>query len=278
MAIATDFEDTREATNTAPALSFVVDIDGYEGPIDVLLTLAREQKVDVTRISIVQLADQYLGFVTEARRANLELAADYLVMAAWLAYLKSRLLLPDLGSGEEPTGEEMAAALAFQLQRLEAMQDSGRRLMARTRLGREFFACGQPDPLIRATATELEVTLYDLLKGYADHKRRGTTGTLHIEPSTLYTVEDALLRLRQLVGKTPDWESLWRFLPEGLGGGMMTRSALASTFAASLEMVREGKLRLRQSAPFGPIYLSAAGGEAADEPRTEARAKDGDET
>jgi len=254
-----DFEESRPRPDKPSPLAFVVDIDGYEGPIDVLLTLAREQKVDVTRISIMQLADQYLEFVAEARRANLELAADYLVMAAWLAYLKSRLLLPDLGGGEEPSGEEMAAALAFQLQRLEAMQESGRRLMARPQLGRDFFSRGDPDRLAADTTTELEVGLYDLLRAYADQRRRRDVHTLHIEAWTLYTVEDALQRLQRLLGKTPEWESLWRFLPDGLQGGLKARSALASTFAASLELARQGRLRLRQGAAFGPIYVSATG-------------------
>ena len=253
---ADDFTDAAESESTRG--SFVVDLDGYEGPIDVLLTLAREHKLDLTKISILALADQYLEFVTKVRRTNLELAADYLVMAAWLAYLKSRLLLPDLGGEDEPTGEEMAAALAFQLQRLEAMQNAGQRLMARSRLRHDFFPCGAPETFRALVNPILEVTLYDLLKAYGDQKRRGPGGPLHIEPFDIYTVEDALKRLHKLLGSTPDWESLWQFLPEGALEGLVARSAIASTFAASLELAREGKIKLRQSGPFGPIYLKAA--------------------
>ena len=237
--------------------SFVVDLDGFEGPIDVLLSLAREHKLDLTRISILALADQYLEFVTKVRRTNLELAADYLVMAAWLAYLKSRLLLPDLGGEDEPTGEEMAAALAFQLQRLEAMQNAGQRLMTRSRLRHDFFPRGAPETFRALVNPILEVTLYDLLKAYGDQKRRGPGGPLHIEPFDIYTVEDALKRLHKLLGSTPDWESLWQFLPEGALEGLVARSAIASTFAASLELAREGKVKLRQHDAFGPIYLKS---------------------
>jgi segregation and condensation protein A len=246
------------ADGAADATAFVVNLDGFEGPIDVLLMLAREHKLDLTQISILALADQYLAFVTEARRENLELAADYLVMAAWLAYLKSRLLLPDLGEEDEPTGEEMAAALAFQLRRLEVMQESGQQLMGRNRLGREFFGRGAPETFRALLNPILEVTLYDLLKAYGDQSRRVEGGTLHIEAFEIHTVEDALRRLTSLLGSTPDWENLWQFLPESLMEGLIARSAIASTFAASLELAREGKVKLRQSGPFGPIYLKAA--------------------
>ena len=253
---ADDFTDAAESESTRG--SFVVDLDGYEGPIDVLLTLAREHKLDLTKISILALADQYREFVAKVRRANLELAADYLVMAAWLAYLKSRLLLPDLGEEDEPTGEQMAAALAFQLRRLEAMQDAGQKLMARSHLGREFFRRGAPETFRALINPVLEVTLYDLLRAYGNQKRRIEGGTLHIEAFEIFTVEDALHRLQSLLGSSPDWESLWHFLPEGVLEGLVQRSAIASTFTASLELAREGKIKLRQSGPFGPIYLKAA--------------------
>ncbi|MCH7937394.1 MAG: segregation/condensation protein A [Proteobacteria bacterium] len=259
------FEDGIDPGGLPIGESFVVDLDGFEGPIDVLLSLAREHKLDLTRISILALADQYLEFVAKIRRTNLELAADYLVMAAWLAYLKSRLLLPDLGGEDEPTGEEMAAALAFQLQRLEAMQNAGQRLMARSRLRQDFFPRGAPETFRALVNPILEVTLYDLLKAYGDQKRRGPGGPLHIEPFDIYTVEDALKRLGRLLGSTPDWESLWRFLPEGALEGLVARSAIASTFAASLELAREGKVKLRQHDAFGPIYLKSTG---RDGPRT----------
>ena len=222
---ADDFTDAAESETTRG--SFVVDLDGYEGPIDVLLALA----------------DQYLEFVAKVRRSNLELAADYLVMAAWLAYLKSRLLLPDLGEEDEPTGEQMAAALAFQLRRLEAMQDAGQKLMARSHLGREFFRRGAPETFRALINPVLEVTLYDLLRAYGNQKRRIEGGTLHIEAFEIFTVEDALHRLQSLLGSSPDWESLWHFLPEGVLEGLVQRSAIASTFTASLELAREGKIK-----------------------------------
>ena len=246
---------------TAPEdRGFVVDIDGFEGPIDVLLSLAREQKVDLIQISILQLADQFLAFVAEARRTSLELAADYLVMAAWLAYIKSRLLLPELGDGDEPSGVDMAAALTYQLRRLEAMQDGGARLMGRGRLGREFFPRGDPETFAAVTEARIESTLFDLLQAYGAIQRRTSGGgTLHLEPWQLYSVEDVLERLRRLLGATKDWESLWSFLPPG--SGLTARSALASTFTASLEMAREGELKIRQSGgPFGPVYLRSTKG------------------
>ncbi len=261
MAETDDFEEADDFEAPAVIDAFVVDLEGYEGPIDVLLTLAREQKLDLTQISILTLAEQYLAFVAEARRRNLELAADYLVMAAWLAYLKSRLLLPDLDGEEEPSGAEMAAALAYQLQRLEAMQNSGQQLMSRHQLNRDFFGRGAPE-VFRPTANPVwEVSLYELLRAYG--RQRGRVegdGILHIEPFEIYTVDDALHRLRGLLGSSKDWQDLWRFLPENLDDGLIARSAIASTFAASLELAREGKLRIRQDRLFGPIHLRAGDG------------------
>lgn len=255
MADIVEFEFNNEDASTV-VQPFVVDLDGFEGPIDVLLQLARDQKVDLIHISILQLADQYLGFVAEARRHNLELAADYLVMAAWLAYLKSRLLLPDMSSEEEPTGEQMAAALQYQLLRLEGMQTAGQNLMDLPRLRREFFARGLPERFKPREVEILDATLYDLLRAYADqHKRKFAHSTMQIEAFEIYTVEDALVRLRRLLGKTPDWQNLWKFLPDDLKDGILTRSAVASTFSASLEMAKEGKLSIRQTSLFGPIFL-----------------------
>lgn len=249
--------DSPETPTVHREVIFMVDLDGYEGPLDVLLSLARDQKLDITQISILALADQYLKFIMQAQKRNLEIAADYLVMAAWLAYMKSRLLLPDLGGEDEPTGEEMAAALAFQMQRLEAMQNSGQLLMDRPQLGRDFFARGEPEKHPVETEEVLEVTLFELLQAYARQRRRGNKGdrTLHIEPFEVYTVEDALKRLRRLLGRTPDWQSLWSYLPEELRGGLFGRSAVASTFAASLELAKEGKVNIRQTDTFGPIFL-----------------------
>ncbi|MBF0094688.1 MAG: segregation/condensation protein A [Alphaproteobacteria bacterium] len=239
--------------------AFVLDIEGYEGPIDVLLALAREQKVDLVHVSILQLAEQFLEFVSHARRHQLELAADYLVMAAWLAYLKSRLLLPVPRNDEEPSGEEMAAALQFQLRRLEAMQEAGRRLMERPRLGRDFFARGAPEALSTVVRPVFDVTLHDLLRAYGEHRRRTSVTTLEIIPSEVYSVESALQRLGEMLGRTPDWTTLSHFLPEGLKGPFSRRSALCATLIASLELARQGKLSLRQDGgPYSPIYLRGA--------------------
>jgi segregation and condensation protein A len=240
--------------------ALVLDLDGFEGPIDLLLALAREQKVDLTRISILELADQYLAFIAEVRRVRLELAADYLVMAAWLAYLKSRLLLPNPEpERDEPSGEEMAAALAFQLQRLEAMQDVGVRLFERPLLGRDIFPRGAPERISVIARPAWQASLYDVLAAYADHRRRQRASTLRIEPTQLYSMEDALERLATLLGRMPDWTSLARFLPPELAAGLLGRSALASTFAASLELAKAGRLELRQDGAFAPIYLRQVG-------------------
>jgi segregation and condensation protein A len=254
------FEDDSVVEEQGSA-SFVVDIDGFEGPIDVLLALARDQKVDITQISIVQLADQYLEFVILARQHNLELAADYLVMAAWLAYLKSRLLLPDLDTEDEPSGEEMALALAFQLKRIESVQEAGARLMARGRLGQDFFGRGVPEKFKLSHSNIFSVTLYDLLKAYGSGSMRKGDGILHIEAWDLHSVDDALERLNQVIGKLPDWQTLLDFLPGELKHGLTYRSAIASTFVASLEMAREGKLEMRQEKLFGPILLRSSKGD-----------------
>jgi segregation and condensation protein A len=235
----------------------VLDIAGFEGPIDLLLALAREQKVDLANISILELADQYLSFVERVRDLRLELAADYLVMAAWLAYLKSRLLLPEAET-EEPGAPEMAAALAFHLRRLEAMREAGKRLMARPCLGRDFFVRGAPEDIAAVRRPVFEATLYDLLKAYADRKRRVEDSTLHIEPAELYSMDEAIQRLSDLIGRIPGWETLSRFLPPGLGEGIVGRSALAATLSAGLELVRAGRIRIRQDTAFGPIFVRGA--------------------
>ena len=249
------FEDDAAA---APS-QLVLDLDGFEGPIDVLLGLARDQKVDLTRISILQLADQYLDYVRRARRQRLELAADYLVMAAWLAYLKSRLLLPAAAGEDEPSGEEMAAALAFQLRRLEAMREAAQKLMAGDLLGRDVFARGEPDGIEVVSKAVYAITLHDLLSAYAGtHQRRAGGATLRIEPGRLMTLAAAAERLSSMLGMAVDWTTLARFLPADVSDPLLARSALASTFAALLELCREGKLRLRQAKAFDPIYLRKA--------------------
>ncbi len=250
-----DMESFEEDPPRRAAGHLVLDLDGFEGPIDVLLTLARDQKVDLARISILQLADQYLEFIRQGRGLRLEFAADYLVMAAWLAYLKSRLLLPDEPGQDEPSGEALAAMLAFQLRRLDAMRDAAKRLMARPRLGRDRFVRGAPEGVVTVNKAVYQVTLFELLKGYADPRRRTDTAVLEIEPSLLYTTGDALIWLSDLLATAPDWETMSRFLPPDLQEGLIWRSAVASTFAASLELARQGKLQLRQTASFGPIFL-----------------------
>jgi segregation and condensation protein A len=252
MTDAESFEDSRPIDDSA---DLVVDLEGFEGPIDMLLTLAREQKVDLTRISILKLADQYLAYIAAARRLRLEIAADYLVMAAWLAYLKSRLLLPQPPGPDEPSGEEMAAALAEQLRRLEAMQEAGVRLMARPLLGRDVYMRGAPEGLPRVIVPVWEASLYDLLKAYGDGRQRRETAVLHIAPPELHSMDEALARLARMLGRIPDWRGLMSFLPAAPGEGIVWRSAIASTFAASLELVRTGTLQLRQDSAFGPIYL-----------------------
>lgn len=242
---------------------FVVDLEGYEGPLDLLLTLAREQKVDLTQISIVRLAEQYLDFVAAVRHGDLELAAEYLVMAAWLAYLKSRLLLPQAGPADEPSPEDLAARLAFQLRRLEAMREAGAELLRRPRLGLDVFARGRPEPIEVNTETVFQASLYDLLKAYGRwHARNREAPVLEVAPSALDSVEKALERLRRGLGRSPGWESLSRYLPPDIlgrpaGSDLTARSAMASTFAAALELVREGEIALRQTSPFGPIFLRA---------------------
>lgn len=252
-------EDARPQHDGGEGGSLLLDLDGFEGPIDVLLALARDQKVDLTKISILQLANQYLTFIEQARELRLELAADYLVMAAWLAYLKSRLLLPSTeADGEQLSAAEMAERLAFQLQRLEAMRNLGRALLERPRLNRDFFSRGAPEPLDIVNTPVYEVSLYELLKAYGDFKSRDNITALRIDPSELYSMETAIERLRGLVGDLPDWTVLSAFLPKGLRGGIVARSALAATFAASLELAKAGKLMLQQSACFAPLYIRSA--------------------
>ena len=248
---ALEFEDSPPAPQ-----QLILDLDGYEGPLDLLLTLAREQKVDIKRLSMMQLADQYLEFVARAQKIRLELAADYLVMAAWLAYLKSRLLLPQSDDDEEPSGAEMAAALRYQLQRLEAMRNTGQSLFDRPQLGAEFHARGMPEPVRISSTVTFDCDLYELLTGYAALQGRGKATTLQIrETSQLVAVEAARQRLEAALGAIPEWRTLMSYLPDGLNQGLNWRSAVASTFAASLDLAKSGKAELRQDQPFGPIYV-----------------------
>jgi segregation and condensation protein A len=233
----------------------VLELDGYEGPIDLLLALAREQKVDLGKISILALADQYLAFIARQRALRLEIAADYLVMAAWLAYLKSRLLLPQPPEDDEPTAAELAAALEQRLRSLEAMQTAGRRLMARPRLGHDVFLRGAPEGLAVVAVPVYELGLYELLRAYGESRRRSAQAVLAIEPSAFFSMDDALKRLARFLGDVPDWRDLMSFLPAEAHGELLRRSALAATFAATLELARSGRIELRQDRAFGPVYL-----------------------
>ncbi|MHA6344821.1 segregation and condensation protein A [Roseivivax sp. CAU 1761] len=238
------------------AEALIVDVDGFEGPLDLLLTLSRTQKVDLRRISVLDLARQYLAFVENARDLRIELAADYLVMAAWLAFLKSRLLLPPDPEEEGPSGEEMAAHLAFQLERLQAMRDAAARLMARDRLGRDVFARGGPDPVERVRRVAYCATLLELMQAYARLRTRDEFRPFVLDRDRIYTMEQALERLRGLIGFAGSWTDIAGYLPEDWRDDpVKRRSATAATFAASLELVKEGRVELRQSATFAPIEL-----------------------
>ena len=236
---------------------FVLDVGGYAGPIDVLLNLAREQKVDLTQISILQLANQYLVWVEKLRKENLELAADYLVMAAWLAYLKSLLLLPDTSDGEEPTGEEMAAALQFQLLRLEGMQQAGASLMTMDQLGRDFFPRGEPEQFGLNTQNTFDVNIYDLLRAYGQQAERTHVKVLRVEPSDLYSPDDGIKWLTNMLGSIPDWVSLFNFLPAEIKGDIVSRSMLASALSAALQLTKEGRLKMRQNEIYGTVFIRA---------------------
>lgn len=235
---------------------FLVRLDGYEGPLDVLLELARRQKVDLRQISVTALVEQYLEFIEEAKRRDLELAADYLVMASWLTYLKSRLLLPAPKSdGEEPTADEMTARLAFQLQRLDAMRKAAEELTDRPQLGLEVFPRGQQDLKVE-TRTEFSADLYDLLKAYTTQRVRTIEPVFHRDPPPVFALEAARQRLETLLGSIPDW-CLLATIGGGEGGPAPKRSVVASNFSAALEFAKSGAIELRQSGPFAPIYLRA---------------------
>ncbi len=233
-----------------------VDLDGYEGPLDMLLAMARTQRVDLRRISVLALAEQYLAFVEGARARRIELAADYLVMAAWLAYLKSRLLLPPEETAEEPSAEELAARLAGRLERLEAIRAAAERLMARPALGRDVFARGAPERVAAARRTVWRAGLADLLKAYGRLRTRREAAPLELARPVAYAVEAAIERLRRLVGAWPGWGALAAHLPpDWLTSPERRRSALASSFVASLELARAGDVEIAQSAPFAPLLL-----------------------
>lgn len=251
-----DFEGSSVKTEAVvDAGQLVLQIDGFEGPLDVLLVLARTQKVDLSQISILELVEQYLIFVAEAKKLRLELAADYLVMAAWLAFLKSRLLLPDEKDDEEPSAEELAMRLQLRLQRLDAMREAGARLMSSNRLGREIMARGAPENVVVTRKAAYDVTLYELLKTYAEQRVRTSVTSLKISMRPVYSLDEALHRMKDMLGTNMDWRSLQDFLPDGLKDPQYRRSVIASMFAASLEMAKEGKAELQQNKTYGPIFL-----------------------
>jgi segregation and condensation protein A len=234
----------------------VVDVEGFEGPLDLLLALARTQKVDLAKISVLALAQQYLDFITEVRRLRLEIAADYLVMAAWLAFLKSKLLLPAEPSEEgEPTGAELAALLAFRLKRLHAMREASAQLMTRKRLGRDVFARGLPEPIRITRNSVYGANVYDLLKAYSQQRQRMAVRSLRMPPRSVWSLKEARGELERLLGIDLDWAPLDRLLAEFLVDPELRRTALASSFTATLEMTREGALELRQSKSFAPLLI-----------------------
>ncbi|AXT25796.1 segregation/condensation protein A [Ruegeria sp. AD91A] len=249
-------EDPVSVADRLAAESLIVDVDGFEGPLDVLLTLSRTQKVDLRKISVLALAQQYLAFVEKARALRIELAADYLVMAAWLAFLKSRLLLPPDPDDEGPSGEELAAHLAFQLERLQAMRDAAARLMARDQLGRDFFKRGQGEDITRIRTVTYSATLLDLMQGYARIRTRDEFRPFVMDRDSVFTMEQALERMRPLIGFAGTWTDMETYLPDGWDSDpVRRRSATAATFAASLELVKEGHMEIKQSETFAPIHL-----------------------
>ncbi|MBV7409949.1 ScpA family protein [Maritimibacter sp. DP1N21-5] len=252
-----DFQsDVLSVTERLAAEALIVDVDGFEGPLDLLLMLSRTQKVDLRKISVLQLAEQYLVFVERARHLRIELAADYLVMAAWLAFLKSRLLLPPDPTDEGPSGEDLAAHLAFQLERLAAMRDAAAKLMARDQLGRDFFARGQVEVVERTRRVTFTATLLDLMQGYARIRTRDEFRPFVMDRDAIMSMEQALDRMRHLIGFAGEWTDIMSYLPDGWETDpAKRRSATAANFAASLELVKRGAIEIRQGETFAPIQI-----------------------
>ncbi len=238
------------------AEALIVDVDGFEGPLDLLLTLSRTQKVDLRRISVLQLAEQYLDFVNRAKALRIELAADYLVMAAWLAYLKSRLLLPPDPEAEGPSAEELAAHLAFQLERLQAMREAAAQLMARDQKGRDFFARGLPEDVTRIRKVVWSASLLDLMQAYARIRTKDDFRPFVMDRHHVFTMEQALDRMRGLIGFAGEWTDLASYLPDGWETDpRRRRSATAAHFAASLELAKRGQIEIRQTETFGALLI-----------------------
>jgi len=244
---------TVERAQDEPAL--IVDVEGFEGPLDLLLALARQQKVDLAKISILALADQYLVFIEAARRLRLELAADYLVMAAWLAYLKSRLLIPETGEQVGPTAEDMAASLALRLRRLEAFRAAAEQLVGRPQLDREVFRRGDPEPVAHVRRPQWSATLYDLLSAYASQRQKRALSRVRMPQRQVWSLAEARAALERLIGVATSWSRLDEFLIAYVVEPSLRATVLASSFAATLELVREGRVEMHQPAAFAPIYL-----------------------
>lgn len=246
--------------------AFLVDVDGFEGPLDLLLELARRQKVDLARISILALAEQYLAFIEAARRVRLELAADYLVMAAWLAFLKSRLLLPEAPKGEEPSAADLAAALAERLRRLELIRLAADRLVQRGRLGRDMFLRGGPEGIETISQPQYQAKLYDLLAAYARQRQKSASARVVLRQRAVWSLAEAREALERLAGVAGEWTVLDDFLLHYCVDMQTARTVRASAFSASLEMVREGRFDIRQDRAFAPLWVRRRAPEAESAP------------
>jgi segregation and condensation protein A len=249
------FEADLAADRATSEPALVVDVEGFEGPLDLLLALARQQKVDLAKISILALADQYLAFIEEARKLRLELAADYLVMAAWLAYLKSRLLLPETNAPEGQSAEDMAIALALRLKRLEAIRDVAERLFGRAQLDRDVFRRGQPEPIAHIKHPQYSATLYDLLSAYAQQRQKVALAHVRLVKRTVWSLAEAREALERLIGRSPEWTRLDEFLISYVVEPSLAPTVFASSFASTLEMVREGVMEVHQLGAFAPLYV-----------------------
>ena len=260
-----EFETTlvEERATDEPAL--MVDVEGFEGPLDLLLTLARQQKVDLAKISILALADQYLTFIEAARKLRLELAADYLVMAAWLAYLKSRLLLPDLAPADGPSAEDMALALAHRLRRLEAFRNVATQLMGRAQLNRDIFGRGAPEPIAELKQPEWSATLYDLLTAYAVQRQHSALAHVRFAKRTVWSLAEARAALDRMIGQSADWTRLDEFLIAYVVEPSLAATVFASSFASALELVREGEAEIHQKQAFAPLFMRKRVGVGAGE-------------
>lgn len=257
------FEDVGEIDKADSEPAFLVDVDGFEGPLDLLLELARRQKVDLAKISVLALAEQYLEFVEQARKVRLELAADYLVMAAWLAYLKSRLLLPEQPKGEEPAAADLAAALAHRLRQLEAIRAAAEKLSNRPVLGRDMFLRGEPEGISVVRHSKFSATLYDLLAAYAQQRQKAVLSHVTLRQRVVWSMAEAREAIERLAGHAIEWTTIDSYIEQYMTTPQVRRTVRASTFSASLELVREGKILLRQDEAFAPIWIKARTAEEA---------------